>query len=346
MAASPLAHGEARLRWDLLCAPPSGGERLTTRLALPSEHNDVYIAVDSAGCRFILVFVPFGEPSGLAARTSRGLSVQTVEMNLGDGSASTFIEIACLDPSGHAALDIIVVELTAALRGGASIGRVRLVQNLLEKWRRFWSDVNSRFLSKEQQIGLFGEIWFLHKWLGPTVGFEKAVGMWRGPGGARHDFETKKLGIEVKTAGNINGVHVIHGVEQLEEPEGGALLLFSLLVRDEASGSELLPDLIHSVRETLASDFSSLNRFDTMLYASGYKDEHASEYQKIVLRIRSESLYRVTGNFPRLIPSSFALGVPSGVDELSYELQPSVAGAWLLATNPAGANTLLADFVR
>ena len=36
-----------------------------------------------------------------------------------------------------------------------------LVQNVLAKWRRFWSGVSQSALSREQQLGLFGELWFM-----------------------------------------------------------------------------------------------------------------------------------------------------------------------------------------
>jgi hypothetical protein len=50
------------------------------------------------------------------------------------------------------------------LQAGASIGHISLVQNVLAKWRRFWSGVSRGLLSKEQQFGLFGELWFFCRW--------------------------------------------------------------------------------------------------------------------------------------------------------------------------------------
>lgn len=317
-------------RWDLLEAQPPTGERLTVRTAIAGRHAEVLIALDAAKRRHVLIGIPAGEDGQIAERTSRGISVQTVEFGTGDGR-ERFIEIACLDAQGHAALDTIALEIVDALEAGASIGRVRLVQNVLAKWRRFWSNASQGVLSKEQQLGLFGELWFLCRWLAPAVGIEHAVRVWKGPGGARNDFEWPRLAIEVKTSGRIDGAHVIHGLEQLLEPCDGQLMLFSLLVRDEASASESLSSIVTEVRDAIGDDHSVQSMFDVMLYASGYDDRLTAEYGKLMLRIRSEELYKVTEGFPRLVPASITGGVPLGVSGLKYELRLDAAGPWLLA---------------
>lgn len=346
MATSLVNQGNSPLRWDLLEGQTPTGERLTARLAAPGIRDDVFIAVDGVGRRHILIGIPLGEPHELAERTSKGIAVQTVEMNVGEGSTPFFVEVACLEAQGHAALDVVVGELVQALSAGASIGRVRLVQNVLAKWRRFWSGVNQGLLSKEQQLGLFGELWFLSRWLAPCVGSARAVQLWRGPAGARNDFETLGVAIEVKTTGKLDPTYLIHGLEQLLEPPGGALFLFCLSVRDESSGVESLPALIQEVRGKLSEDFAALSTFDSMLYASGYDDQYATEYGRLVLRIRSEGLYRVQPGFPRLVPDSIAGGLPPGVSAVNYEFRPDAATSWLIAAAPAAADAFLKDFIE
>lgn len=344
MAAGQLEEGSDSLRWDLLETQPPSGERLTVRLAMPRRRTDLFIGLDSSGRRHVLVQIPSGEPSELSERTSRGIGVQTVEMKVDDGQLRTFVNVACLEPQGHAALDVIVAEIADALDKGASIGRVALVQNVLGKWRRFWSGVSQGLLSREEQLGLFGELWFLSYWLGPSIGLSNAVGMWRGPLGARHDFEARMIGIEVKTSGRSDGAHHINGLEQLEQPAGGALLLMSIAVRDEASATDCLPDIIEHIRQGLAEDYSALSRFDSCLYAAGYMDDVAREYAKLKLRVRVEALYRVEGNFPRLVPSNLKEPLPSGIDSVGYQLNLGAADTWRLATTAESGKSLLRDF--
>ena len=346
MAAGSVTQRAQPFRWDLLEEQPPTGARLTVRLADPSVRDDVFIGVDSARRRYVLVGIPNGEPQELAERPSRGIAVQTVEMQVGGDATAFFVEIACLESLGHAALDVVIGEIMQALDAGASIGRIRLVQNVLAKWRRFWSGVDQGLLPKEQQLGLFGEIWLLTRWLAPAIGAAKAVQLWRGPSGARNDFEMRGLGIEVKTTGRLDGAHLIHGLEQLLEPNDGALFLFSLVTRDESSGTESLPALIEAARAQLSDDFVALSLFDSNLYALGYEDRHSTQYGKLKLRIRNESLYRVQSGFPRLLPESIVGGVPPGIVSVNYELRLDGASPWLLATSPAAASTLLKGFIE
>lgn len=332
------------MRWDLVEAQPPSGERFTARLAAPSRCSDVFIAVDAARVRYVLVRIPDGEPCTLYERTSKGIAVRTVEGNFdGSGNAAVFVEVACLEPSGYAALDTVTSELIEALLAGASIGRVRLVQSVLAKWRQFWSGVTQNLLRKEELLGLFGEVWFLSRWLLPSIGLERGTSMWRGPAGARNDFEAPGVAVEVKTSGKLDGSYQVHGLEQLLEPAGGVLMLFSLVVREEASGAESVPRLINDVRTALAVDQSQLALFESMLLAAGYEDAYAAEYEKLKLRVRGQGLYRVSEGFPRLVPASILNGLPVGVSNVAYELRLDAAGAWLLSETPTAVAKLLQD---
>lgn len=346
MAPGDLAAAEAQIpRWDLLEAEPPTKERLSVRTALSGRHRDVLIGVDIVLRRYVLVRIPPGEEDALTERVSRGIGVQTVKMVPQDtGLEESFVEIACLDPQGHRALDLVIGELVEALERASGLTRVRLVQGVLAKWRRFWSGVPSGALSIEQQVGLFGELYFLSRWLCEALGPGRAVGTWRGPAGARNDFELPGLGIEVKTTKRVDAVHIIHGLDQLLEPAGGALLLFGLSVRDEASATESLPRLVREVRGRLNEDFDSLNAFDTLLYAAGYDDQLEAEYAKLMLRVRTEGLYRVADDFPRLIPASIVGGVPTGIGAVSYEIRLDAAGHSMVAGAANAAFKLLRDF--
>jgi Putative PD-(D/E)XK family member, (DUF4420) len=336
---------ERSMRWDLLEFQSPIGERFIARLAVPSRCVDVFIAVDAARRRFVLVRIPEGEPRSITERTSRGIAVQIVEMKVDDsGKNEVFVEIACLELTGYAALDIVTLELVDALIAGASIGRVRLVQSVLAKWRRFWSGVSQNLLTREQQLGLFGELWFLLRWLLPAIGVEQSVAMWRGPIGARNDFEQSGWAVEVKTSGRLDGTHRIHGLEQLLEPPGVELFLFSLAVRDEASGAESLPKLLAELRAALGKDPLIFAKFDAILSAADYDESHAEEYEKLKLRVRGQGLYRVVSGFPRLVPSAIPSGVPLGVGSVDYDLRLDTAGPWLLAETPAAGATLLRSF--
>ncbi len=346
MATGDLAVGASRgPRWDLLEAEPPTKARLAVRAAIAGRHADVLIGIDAALRRHALVRIPCGEEDALTERVSTGIGVRTVKMVPQDtGVEEAFVEIACLDAQGHGAFDLVIGELVDAVERSASLTRVKLVQGVLSKWRRFWSGVPTNSLGIEQQVGLFGEIYFLSRWLCNALTPSKAVGAWRGPGGARNDFELPGLAIEAKATKRVDAAHIIHGLDQLLEPTGGALLMFGLCVRDEASATDNLPSLVAEMRGKLSDDSEALSAFETLLYMAGYDDRLEADYAKLMLRVRSEALYRVTDGFPRLVPSSIAGGLPAGIDSVTYELRLDSAAAWMVAGTPSAAAKLLEDF--
>ena len=140
-----------------------------------------------------------------------------------------------------------------------------IVRRELARWRRFWSELPSPLLTREEQLGLFAELWFLHVWLYPRIGPAAAVQRWRGPFAARHDFEWPGRAVEVKGTTSQRGrVHTINGLDQLKPAEGGRLFLFSVRLRETASAHNSLPVLIELCREPINSDPEALSTFENV----------------------------------------------------------------------------------
>lgn len=330
------------LRWDLLDGQMPTGERLLVRLAAPQFCRDVYIAVDASGGRYLLVELPVEERAQVAERASRGIAVRTVELSVGVGqqSLSRFLEIACLDDEGRAALDTIADDVIQRLRATPNASRGKAVREVLAKWRRFWG-ATARRLSREQVLGLVGELWFLNFWLAPAAGPVKAVAMWRGPFGARNDFESHSLAIEVKASARTDGVHMIHGIEQLLEPPAGSLYLFSLFVREEASATVTLPGLVATTMGLVSKNAELTAQLENALYACGYDSRDDEEYLRMAVRIREQRLYKIQPGFPRLVPQSLSGALPPGVGNISYELQVAAAASWMVADEPTSGRAFL-----
>jgi hypothetical protein len=273
---------------------------------------------------------------------SRGLSVFTRELTMqGQDSLTRYIDIECQESAGNAALDLIGGELAAALSAGDKSPN-EIVKNVLARWRRFWSGLPKNILSYEDIVGLFGELWFLSMWLIPNVGLSQAVQCWRGPFGARHDFEWPGKAVEVKTTSSTRGrIHHINGIEQLMPPESGELLVFSVRVREEGGATNTLATLIGIIRNLLDSEVEALNTFEMGLVRTGYSPVHDEEYAKVRLRIAEEGLFAVTDNFPRITSNIFVSGIPSGVETITYEINLNSFDHLRIASTPQQATVLL-----
>jgi hypothetical protein len=300
--------------------------------SFPAE-EPVYAAVDSSGHRHVLVQVPPDSPR-VQMRSTYGLNVVTEELQVSNFHRAVCIDLECLTPKHFRTFAALNQDLLEALLNARD--RTSTVKACLDRWRSFWL-VNQAGLTREVALGLFGELWFLARWLEPITE-AKLVG-WQGPEGARHDFQWDNASFEVKTcatSASLSPIHFISNIDQLSEPERGALYLFSLHVCDDLLASNNLSSLIDLIRTMLSGDEHSLNLFCKKLADVGYSPAHA-EYYKRPLRIIAEELYVVGSNFPRLTRRSFGTPLPDGVQSVSYSLSMAACGQWKVATAPTDA---------
>lgn len=305
--------------WPRLESSLPAGGNLTARLAVPEYTDRLLCAIDSLRQRHILIPLR-AEEDGLHDAESRGLSVDTKDLTVHGCDPSRYLDIKCEDAAGHTALDLVGNEI-AGLLAKESNSPAEIVHRVLAKWRRFWGQLPRQILSREEQIGLFAELWFIVTWLIPKVGAAASIRRWRGPFGARHDFEWSGRSIEVKATMSARGpLHRINGIDQLARPDSGDLLFYSLRLREEAGASNTLPSLVAACRDRVKNDGDALADLDAALAQARYSPAHEEEYAKLRMHVVEESLFTVMGRFPRLIRDMFPSGVPDGVERIDYEI--------------------------
>jgi hypothetical protein len=309
------------------------GDRLAARFGAPDITDRLLCACDSQGQRHLLI--PLGEQEeAFNDAQSRGLNVVTRELVVHGSNPARYLDLECRDPSGHPVLDVIGTELAQGISAVDS-KPAEVTRRVLARWRRFWGQAPRAILSRNEQIGLFSELWFLDVWLAVAVGVADAIRRWRGPFGSRHDFEWARKSVEVKATMSGRGrIHRVNGVEQLVPPQEGSLLLFSVRLRDEGGATDSLPLLVGKIRERIRSDDELLGEFESALFQAGYSPVHDEEYEKTLLRIVDERLFAVTNDFPRIVPDTFGEGLPPGVESLEYEINLNGFEQLVLASSP------------
>ncbi len=304
--------------WMRLAGERVHGETLWARRAAQDITERLVAALDAEEQRHLLVLLQEGE-ADLQDTRSRGLGVVTRELAVPGHEVGRYLDITCYDAAGHEAFDLLGGELAERLAAGRETAPESVARVLAR--RRFWGQLPQDLLSRELQLGLFAELWFLSVWLVPRVGAAEAVKRWRGPFGARHDFEWSARSVEVKaTTSPRASIHHINGLDQLVSPDGGDLLLFSLRVREEASATNSLPTVVATCRQQLADDDEALSKFESALAQVGYSVTHEDEYGKVRLRIVEEGLFAVRDDFPRLTPDKITGGILSGIERVDYEI--------------------------
>ena len=331
--------------WSSLENERPTGQTLWARRASPEISEKLIAALDSEGNRHYLILLDIDD-LGIHDTQTRGVSVETRDLMIQGHESGHYLDIVCHDSAGHEAFDLIGTEIAKRLATQKE-PLCDIVSHVLAKWRRFWGQLPKQMLSREDQIGLFSEIWFLCVWLIPKIGPERALIGWRGPAGSRHDFEWEGLSIEVKGTTSIRGrIHCIHGLEQLTAPETGGLLFFSLRLREEGGANNSLPTLITTCRRSLEKNPDCLGAFERTLAQSGYSSTYNNEYSLFKYRIIDEALFRVEESFPKIDKSSFLNGIPIGIEKVDYEINLASSEGLILAKDPAAMPDLVKDFLK
>jgi hypothetical protein len=175
-------------------------------------------------------------------------------------------------------------------------------------------------LSSEEQIGLYGELWWLQRMIQAGMEFVAAVNSWKGCRRNYHDFETNGHAVEVKTTITKEPRKVqINNERQLDDRGLNSLHLFVLTLAKSSAGGETLPGLVQSLRSIL-SEKPVAYTFEHSLREAGYLDIHTHLYNNSSYTVIKEELFHVSEGFPRITD------VPQGLGDLHYTVVLSACG--------------------
>jgi len=302
----------------------------TSLEAVPVSGNEVWAAVDHEGRRHLLLQVPDGTEA--PPTTTRGLQVTVARHQVEGREPAEYLDLMCLSDDVTATFTAVTADIGAEAGTVGQSERVAAVVAALSRWQWFWG-VEPGALSAQDALGLFAELWFLHRWTGggPTV-----IDAWSASAGSRHDFQWRERSVEVKAAvrradGGV--LHRIHHLDQLADPEQGRLYMFSMHVVHDQLARNTLPALIDRIDSGLRGDPRARDEFSRKVGHRGYSPAHAHRYDN-PYRVLSEHVYRVVPGFPRLTDGSFVGGLPAGVTDVSYVIDMAVCDPWMVASTP------------
>ncbi|MFF1765234.1 PD-(D/E)XK motif protein [Streptomyces sp. NPDC058249] len=281
-------------RWTVLEAEQTTGERRLRVAQLPGETKDspLMVAVDHDGHRHLLV------PIHPQRKVRPGLDgpVLTLRRRTLEDEATyqTYADLACLRND----LSDLFTELCVDVLGATTElpeNPVKALYRVLDRWKALFRTQGTP-LGPDQLAGLFGELVVLTRLLAED---SSAHRLWRGPEGYRHDFSAGATAIEVKSTAVGEGRRPrIHGLDQLEAPDGGTLYLaWFRLQRTTAdnSGTAFVELVDRALR--LCDDEGTLLE---LLAGAGYRLSDADQYHGVRFAVSEERWYRVGRDFPGL----------------------------------------------
>lgn len=200
---------------------------------------------------------------------------------------------------------------------------LRVLIGRVVAWKQFMSR-GANPLSPEAELGLMGELNFMHDLLESGVPAEEMLRGWVGPDDAPQDFLLGDGAVEVKATMSSSGFSVkIASLEQLDDSVASPLFLSAVRFSREEGGFTL-PQMIAETELKLGGDLGMVNLFRERLMVSGYFDGHFGHYTR-KFESKERHIFSVTEGFPRLTPGIVTLGVVRAL----YEINLDHAGAFL-----------------
>lgn len=195
-----------------------------------------------------------------------------------------------------------------------------IVYEVLDRWHNFFKRKWDAKLTLEEEMGLFGELYYINRWLEffpqepPLI-----IKDWKGPLKNRIDFVSKNSGVEIKTvAPKIRDEIKISNEKQLElNPVIETLFLYVLKIEVNDSTGKSLRDLIEIIEEQLIDRAPSLAvKFKELLLEVGVMSE---DYDKNYFFVHEELAYIASEKFPKLTSKN----LPTGITNVSYSIDLS-----------------------
>lgn len=198
------------------------------------------------------------------------------------------------------------------------------VQNVLLKWREFFSISADLKLSLEKQQGLYGELVFLKKYIEQNGC--SAVYQWSGPDAETHDFYIAGNAVEIKTSSKKTNIVIISSESQLDQSNiAGDLYLVFYSLRHSKVDGKTLHEIVSSIQKLLKNDLNAYKEFSKKLFKTGYLIAKDDLYlEKFTLQ--NSNYYLVSSSFPKITRSE----LKNGISSVSYSLDLAVCENYLI----------------
>lgn len=296
-------------------------EEIWTRLSEATEPGTHQLRLDPHINFNATITNPGGVP-GLYLRSAKPLALDPSEVV---GSEQVGITVREVDREGSSIqftlahemyremFDLLVEDLVPRVVSQPSDeAAAAVLVRRFNAWQRFLKRSSATGLSKQRQLGLYGELKVLQAVLLDPLGSSRTLRSWTGPARQPQDFQLGGIAIEVKTIIQSEPqILTIDGERQLDDFGLDALILAHLRVFKHNDAGETLPGLVAALRAEIEADADAgaVEQFDELLLEAGYLDAHADLYAVSGYTLKDLSFYRVQPGFPRLTESDLVPGV-------------------------------------
>jgi hypothetical protein len=297
--------------WDDLANDKSLISGLLFRRYSGAVKPDVYVALQHPE-KFLCVYVAISKTTEVNISNFSNLQEIQVDLFASPNEVDKNILIFKLLNFEHKDIFAVLCEdLIASISEETNEKKIiREVLNRFEKWKSLFSKIGLQGLKPEEQRGLFGELYFLRKFLHSTNNFLPIISTWTGTEKQIRDFQSGSWAVEVKTThGNNHQKVQISSERQLDTTNLEDLFLYHISLEQQQNSGETLNDIVDSVIDILRAEIIALNKFKSKIYEVGYFDLQRNLYETIGYHIRQDEFYKVEKDFPRIEENDLRAGV-------------------------------------
>lgn len=190
-------------------------------------------------------------------------------------------------------------------------------------WKKFFQRNAQIGLSREEYVGLFGELAFIEAGLNAGVAGLPVANAWQAPLATNQDFLFGQVAVEIKTTtGNEVDKVRITNVRQLDSTGLKQLFLAHYAFDFRQGSGRTLQQLAAALKSALAAiSPDALSVFNDRLLEAGLFEGTPSEFDDWGFSLRHFVVFNVGEGFPRLLESV----LPPGVSDVSFTLNLSAA---------------------
>lgn len=242
----------------------------------------------------------------------------TKELRVSLGQESDEVYWTCFDllnPMGNKVFYAFCNDLVDAITEQFDEAEALLqLKNRYHSWKSMFK--NRRKMSAETNQGLFGELYFMDKYLFEKYSPDYVVDAWAGPNGYSKDFSIDDTWYEVKTTISTSNIVKISSIGQLSSTTPGNLVVVKVDKMSESfeDGFSNIYDLFKEIMMKLASNETKEKFIEKLLkYGFDINENSNTEKYKFVKLL----IYGVDNGFPRLLETDIKY---QEIGKISYEL--------------------------
>jgi hypothetical protein len=260
-----------------------------------------------------------------ASRLPSGRGFQVHHVDLGEHSQGHswlgLVRQGCGSPELFAAMAEDVFSVLKALQTTSEKLSLAAMLDRTKAWQDFMERARPEAMSREVELGLFGELVVLRECLLAKVPPMAALDAWRGPLDGIQDFAFGAGAIEVKTTTSPAGFPAtISSLEQLDRAQASPLFIAGVRLALGEQGHSL-PELADRILQMLGDPLAATvfsNRLLNVGFHAGMAAHFSRRFEEKGLVIR-----RVDQDFPALTRGT----VPAAVTGARYDLDLDLVSA-------------------